>query len=168
MSEEKKAGTEVSKVEAEGGRIIFADDVVATIAALAVSEVEGVTAMSGGMVDGLSEMLGKKNITKGIKVEVGAEEAAVDVTVSIRYGFKIRDVCEKIQLAAKNAIETMTGLKVVEVNVFVQSVTFEQPEQTTTREAKRKEKAKDKEKDKEKEAEEVEAEVVQPEPPRVK
>ena len=162
MSEEKKTSTDVSKVEAEGGRIIFADDVVATIAALAVSDVEGVSAMTGGMVEGITEMLGKKNLTKGVKVEVGSEEAAVDVSVSIRYGFKIREVCEKIQLAAKNAIETMTGLRVVEVNVFVQGVTFEPSEQDASRAARRKEKAKGKE------VQEVQAEIVQPEPPRVK
>lgn len=162
MSEDKKANAEVSKVETEGGRIIFADDVVATIAALAVSEVEGVSALSGGVVEGFTEMLGKKNLTKGVKVEVGAEEAAVDVTVSIRYGFKIREVCEKIQLAVKNAIETMTGLRVIEINVFVQSVTFEPTEQESAKTARRKEKAK------EKEVQEVEAEIIPPEPPRVK
>ena len=162
MSEDKKTNAEVSKTEAEGGRIIFADDVVATIAALAVSDVEGVSAMTGGVVEGFTEMLGKKNITKGVKVEVGAEEAAVDVSVSIRYGFKIREVCEKIQLAAKNAIETMTGLRVVEVNVFVQGVTFEPSEQESAKAVRRKEKAK------EKEVQEVEAEIVPQEPPRVK
>ena len=162
MSEDKKANAEVSKVEAEGGRIIFADDVVATIAALAVSDVEGVSAMTGGVVEGFTEMLGKKNLTKGVKVEVGTEEAAVDVSVSIRYGFKIREVCEKIQLAAKNAIETMTGLRVVEVNVFVQSVTFEPSEQESAKIARRKDKAKANE------VQEFEAEIVPPEPPRVK
>ena len=166
MSEEKKAGTEVSKtevskVEAEGGRILFADEVVATIASLAVSDVEGVSALSGGMVEGITEMLGKKNMTKGVKVEVGQEEAAVDVSVSVRYGYKIKEVCEKIQAAVKSAIETMTGLRVVEVNVFVQSVVFEASE-TNPRAAKRKEKQK------EKEAQAVTAEIVEPEPPRVK
>jgi uncharacterized alkaline shock family protein YloU len=162
MSEDKKTNAEVSKTETDGGRIIFADDVVATIAALAVSDVEGVSAMTGGVVEGFTEMLGKKNLTKGVKVEVGAEEAAVDVSVSIRYGYKIREVCEKIQLAAKNAIETMTGLRVVEVNVLVQSVTFEPNEAESAKIAKRKEKAKGKE------VQEVEAEIVPQEPPRVK
>ena len=161
MSEDQKTNVEVSKTETDGGRIIFADDVVATIAALAVSDVEGVSAMTGGVVEGFTEMLGKKNLTKGVKVEVGAEEAAVDVSVSIRYGFKIREVCEKIQLAAKSAIETMTGLHVVEINVFVQSVVFEASE-SNPRAAKRKEKPK------EKEEEAVAAEIVEPEPPRVK
>jgi len=125
MSEEKKTSTEVSKVEAEGGRIIFADEVVATIAALAVSDVDGVSSLSGGVVEGITEMLGKKNVTKGVKVEVGTEEAAVDVSVSIKYGYKIKEVCEKIQQAAKSAVETMTGLRVGEINVFVQSVHLE-------------------------------------------
>ena len=162
MSEEKKTSTEVSKVEAEGGRIIFADEVVATIAALAVSDVDGVSSLSGGVVEGITEMLGKKNVTKGVKVEVGTEEAAVDVSVSIKYGYKIKEVCEKIQQAIKSAIETMTGLRVVEINVFVQSVVFEPVEKEDTRNAKRKEK------EKEKEAQAVVAEVIEPEPPRVK
>ena len=166
MSEEKKAGTEVSKTEiskkeSEGGRIIFADEVVATIASLAVSDVEGVSALNGGMVEGISEMLGKKNLTKGVKVEVGQEEAAIDVSVHILYGYKIKEVCEKIQAAVKSAIETMTGLRVVEINVFVQSVVFEAGE-GSNRTVKRKEKAK------EKEVQAVTAEIVEPEPPRVK
>jgi uncharacterized alkaline shock family protein YloU len=114
------------------------------------------------MVEGITEMLGKKNLTKGVKVEVGTEEAAVDVSVSIKYGYKIREVCEKIQQAVKSAIETMTGLHVVEINVFVQSVVFEPGDQSGPRGAKRKEKAK------EKEAQPVAAEIVEPEPPRVK
>ena len=165
MSEEKKAGTEVSKaevskVEADGGRIIFADEVVATIASLAVSDVEGVSSLTGGMVEGISEMLGKKSMTKGVKVEVGQEEAALDVSVSIRYGYKIKEVCEKIQAAVKSAVETMTGLRVVEVNIFVQSVVFEAGEGSN--------RTQKKEKIKEKEAQPVTAEIVEPEPPRVK
>ena len=166
MSEEKKASTEVSKTEAskvetEGGRIIFADEVVATIASLAVSDVDGVSSLTGGMVEGITEMLGKKNLTKGVKVEVGQEEAAVDVSVSIRYGYKIKEVCEKIQAAVKSAIENMTGLRVVEINIFVQSVVFDAGEGSNRA-------SKQKEKPKEKEAQPVAAEVVEPEPPRVK
>lgn len=170
MSEEKKTGADVtkaegSKTEADSGRIIFADEVVATIASLAVSDVEGVSSLTGGMVEGITEMLGKKNFTKGVKVEVGQEEAAADVSVSIQYGYKIKEVCEKIQAAVKSAIENMTGLRVVEVNVFVQSVVFEASEQVSTKAAKNN---KIKEKAKEKEAEAVTAEIVEPEPPRVK
>lgn len=112
---------------AEAGKIVFADDVIATIAALAISEVEGVAGMSGGMVDGITEKFGRKNVTKGVKVEVGSEEAAVDISINVKYGYAIQNVCKKLQDAVKNGIESMTGLKVVEVNVFVQSVVFEKP-----------------------------------------
>jgi len=162
MSEEQKPGTALSTETNDGGKIIFADDVVATIAALAVADVEGVSALSGGVVEGITEMLGKKNMSKGVKVEVGSEEAAVDISVIVKYGYKIKEVCEKIQLAVKKAIETMTGLKVVEINVFVQSIAFEQAEGETRAE---KRKAKEKEKA-EAEAEKKPAPL--PEPPRVK
>lgn len=141
---------------AEGGRIIFANDVVATIAALAAADVPGVAAMSGGMMEGFTEKLGKKNLTKGVKVEVGAEEAAVDLSTLIHYGFKIQDVCANVQKAVKNAVETMTGLKVVEVNVFVQGIVFDTPDKNE-----KKKEVKEKEP-------EIVVEAVEPEPPRVK
>ncbi len=140
MSEEKTTSTAVAEQSAGDGRIIFAEDVVATIAALAAADVEGVVAMTGGVMEGFSEMLGKKSVTKGVKVEVGTEEAAADLSVSIQYGYRIREVCENIQQAVKTAVETMTGLRVVEVNIFVQSVVFE-----PTRADKKKEKEAQKE-----------------------
>ena len=103
---------------------MFAEDVVATIATLAAAEVEGVYGMSGTAFEGLGEKLGKKNYTKGIKVEVGTVECAVDMSIIVRYGFKIQDVCRNVQNAVKNAIETMTGLKVVQVNIVVNSIVF--------------------------------------------
>jgi uncharacterized alkaline shock family protein YloU len=102
--------------------------VIATIAGLAASDVKGVAGMSGGMVDGFAQMLGRKNLTKGVKVEVGSEEAAVDVSVIIEYGFRIQEVCASIQQSIKNSIENMTGLRVVEVNIFVQGISFDKPE----------------------------------------
>ena len=108
----------------QGGKIVFAEDVVATIAFLAASEVDGVHAMIGTTMEGLSEKLGKKNYTKGIKVEVGAVECAVDMSIIVRYGFRIQEVCRNVQNAVKNAIETMTGLKVVQVNIAVNSIVF--------------------------------------------
>ena len=78
MADAVETGLEVRN--ADCGKIIFADDVIATIAALAAADVQGVASMSGGVVEGLTEMLGKKNLTKGVKVEVGSEEAAVDIS----------------------------------------------------------------------------------------
>ncbi|MEG1559442.1 MAG: Asp23/Gls24 family envelope stress response protein [Clostridia bacterium] len=117
--------TEVNSVTTyEGGSIIFAPDVVATISSLAAADVKGITSMTGTVVEGFTELLGKKSMTKGVKVELGKEEAAIDVSVGVDYGFKIHEVCQEVQKAVKGAVETMTGLRVVEVNVYVQTINF--------------------------------------------
>ncbi len=103
--------------------IKIADDVVAVIAGVAVSEVPGVSGMAGGFAGGISEVLsGKKNLAKGIKVEVGEKETKVDVNIIVEYGTRIPDVAFAIQNRVKKAVETMTGLKVIAVNVHVQGV----------------------------------------------
>ncbi len=123
MDNENQVITDV-KVN-ETGKVVFAPDVIATIANLATAEVEGVSGLGGGFADSISGIFGgKKSYTKGVRVEVGTEEAAVDISVNVKYGCKIQDVCVDVQQEVKSAIETMTGLRVVEVNVFVQSVTF--------------------------------------------
>lgn len=109
----------------QGGKVVFAEDVVATIASLAAGDVEGVHAMSGTAMDGITEKFGKKSYTKGIRVEVGTQECAVDLSLIIKYGYRIQDVARKVQQEVRDAIETMTGLKVVEVNVAVSSIYFE-------------------------------------------
>ena len=114
----------VNNANETGGKVVFAEDVVATIASLAASEVEGVYGMSGSTFEGLGEKLGMKNYTKGIKVEVGTVECAVDMTLIVKYGYRIQEVCQNVQQAVKNAIENMTGLNVVEVNISVNSVVF--------------------------------------------
>lgn len=127
MSSEKDM--DIGKVAAEGGKVVFAPDVVATIANLAAADIKGVASLSSGVVDGISQMLGgRKSLTKGVKAEVGTQEAAIDVSIVVEYGFKIHEVCYEVQKAIKNAIETMTGLRVVEVNVYVQAINFEKPE----------------------------------------
>lgn len=108
-----------------GGKIVYANDVIATIAAIAAQDIPGIADVGGSSEFSL---FGKKNITKGIKVELGAEEVCVDAYVNVRYGFRIREVCENLQEGIKNAIEMMTGLRVVEVNVYVQAVVFDKPE----------------------------------------
>lgn len=103
--------------------IQIADDVVAVIAGVAVSEVPGVAGMSGGFAGGITEVLsGKKNLAKGIKVDVGEKETKIDVNIIVEFGVRIPDVAFEIQNRVKKAVENMTGLKVVEVNVHVQGV----------------------------------------------
>jgi uncharacterized alkaline shock family protein YloU len=107
------------------GAIRIADEVVEVIAGLAASEVEGVAGMSGGFVGDLAHMLGRnKNLSKGVKVEVGEKETAVDLFVIMDFGVSIPNVALKVQEAVKEAIESMTGLTVVETNVHVQGINF--------------------------------------------
>lgn len=110
------------------GSIRIANEVVRIIAGLAASEVKGVVGMSGGVVDGFAELVKKKNLAKGVKVEVGEKQAAVDLFVIIEYGSRIPDIAYLIQENVKKAIESMTGLEVVEVNVHIQGVEFKQDE----------------------------------------
>jgi uncharacterized alkaline shock family protein YloU len=106
------------------GTIRIADDVVKVIAGLAAMDIKGVAGMSGGFAGGIAELLGRKNLAKGIKVEVGEKEAAIDLSVIIDYGMRIPDVAAQIQESVKNAVERMTGLVVVEANVNVQGIAF--------------------------------------------
>ncbi|MBR6504837.1 MAG: Asp23/Gls24 family envelope stress response protein [Clostridia bacterium] len=106
--------------------IKIADDVVAVLAGVAASEVPGVAGMAGGFAGGISEVLsGKKNLAKGIKVEVGEKETKIDVNIIVEYGARIPDIAFEIQNRVKKSVETMTGLKVLEVNVHVQGVKTE-------------------------------------------
>lgn len=114
--------------ETDIGSIRIADEVVGVIAGLAATEIDGVAGMSGGIAGGIAEMLGRKNLSRGVKVEVGEKEAAVDLFVIVDFGVRIPDVALKIQQNVKRAVESMTGLTVVEVNVHVQGVAFPNPE----------------------------------------
>lgn len=117
----------IEKVENNDvGSIRIADEVVGIIAGMAATEVTGVAGMSAGLVGGIAEMLGKKNLAKGVKVEVGEREAAVDLYIIVEYGVRIPDIALRVQENVKRGIESMTGLDVVEVNVHVQGVGFNQ------------------------------------------
>ena len=119
---------EIVKNGSSLGAIRIADDVVGVIAGLAATEVDGVAGMSGGIAGGIVEMLGRKNFSKGVKVEVGEKEAAVDLFIIVQYGARIPDIALAVQENVKHAIETMTGLGVVEVNIHVQGVSFPREE----------------------------------------
>jgi uncharacterized alkaline shock family protein YloU len=108
----------------EMGVIQIAPEVVEVIAGLATVEIEGVAGMSGGLAGGIAEFLGRKNLSKGVKVQVGDREAAVDVSIVVEYGYRIPELSANIQRNVKHAIESMTGLQVVEVNVHIHDVHF--------------------------------------------
>ncbi len=111
------------------GTIRISDDVVATIAGLAALETPGIAAMSGGISEGLAKRISGKNVHKGVSVEVGTEEAAVDLRIIVEYGSKIHQVCRMLQENVKDSLEAMTGLRVVEVNVKVEGVAFKDKEE---------------------------------------
>lgn len=117
------------------GNIQIAPEVIEVIAGLATIEVEGVAGMSGGFASGVAELLGRKNLSKGVKVEVGQKEAAIDVSIIIEYGHRIPAVASGIQANVKQAIESMTGLDVVEVNVHIHGVHFKTAERQPEEEA---------------------------------
>ena len=104
------------------GDVRVADEVVAIIAGLATTEVEGVSSMAGNITNEIVSKLGMKNLSKGILVEVMENEVKVDVAINISYGYSIPDVSSKVQDKVKTAIENMTGLNVAVVNVRIASV----------------------------------------------
>ncbi len=104
------------------GVVKIADEVVAIIAGLAATEVEGVSSMAGNITNELVSKLGMKNLSKGVRVEVMGDVANVDVSLNIAYGYAIPEVSAKVQEKVKTAIENMTGLEVSIVNIRIASV----------------------------------------------
>ncbi|MFC5403191.1 Asp23/Gls24 family envelope stress response protein [Cohnella soli] len=114
--------------ELQQGQIRISDDVVATIAGLAALETPGVAAMSGGISEGLAKRLSGRNAQKGVSVEVGQVEAAIDLRIVVQYGIPIQEVGRRLQENVREAVENMTGLHVVEVNIKVEGVAFKDEE----------------------------------------
>lgn len=120
---EDETNIENEEVTVNNDGIKISNDVVSVIAGVAVSEVQGVAGMAGGFAGGISEVLsGKKNLSKGIKVEVENKEAKIDVNIIVEYGVRIPDVAFQIQNRVKKAVEKMTGLIVTAVNIHVQGI----------------------------------------------
>ena len=107
------------------GQVQIADEVVAIIAGLAATEVDGVASMAGNITNELVSKLGMKNLSKGVKVNVSEENVSVDLALNIRYGYEIPVVSKKVQEKVKSAIETMTGLEVSVVNIKIAGVDVE-------------------------------------------
>lgn len=114
------------------GGLRFSTEVLETIAGIAASEVDGILAMSGGIVEGFTERLGRKNLTKGVTVEMGDTEVAVDLKVVVEYGRNVPEIYEQVVKNVERAITNMTGLKVAEVNMYVEGVGF--PDENALRE----------------------------------
>ena len=104
------------------GKVQIADDVVAIIAGLAAGEVEGVYRLTGNLTNELASRLGKKNPAKGVKVELLPGQVKVDIAIEVLYEYSIPSVSSQVQDKVKQAIETMTGLSVEEVNIRIAGV----------------------------------------------
>ncbi|MGI6011699.1 MAG: Asp23/Gls24 family envelope stress response protein [Ruminococcus sp.] len=107
------------------GTVQIADEVVAIIAGLAATEVEGVNSMAGNITNELVGKLGMKNLSKGVKVSVQDGMVSVDLNLNIKYGYAIPEVCSKVQDKVKSAIENMTGLSVSGINIGIAGVNLE-------------------------------------------
>lgn len=127
IKEEITEMADTNSVDVEiASNLTISEEVIGIIAGLAAAEVEGVSGMTLGFVDGINQMLGSnKKYSKGVKIELEGSEVTIDLFVIVRYGVKIPDVAFSIQNSVKSSVETMTGLKVKAVNINVQGVTFD-------------------------------------------
>ena len=111
--------------DASLGEVKIADEVVAIIAALAATEVEGIASMAGNITNEVIGKLGIKNLSKGVKVDVLEGVVTVSLALNLKYNYNIMDVTGKVQEKVKNAVENMTGLEVADVNIKVAGVEME-------------------------------------------
>ena len=125
MSKEEKRGIHMIHADGQLVEVQIADEVVATIAGLAATEVEGVSSMAGNITNELIGKLGVKNLSKGVKVLVSDQSVDVDLALNIDYGYSIMKVSEKVQDRVKSAIENMTGLEVSMVNIRIMNVNMD-------------------------------------------
>ena len=111
------------------GTIKISEDVVASIAALAAAETEGVGGLAAGLTAEIASLLGKKSQNKGVRVQLGEQDTVgVELSILVEFGKSVGEVALAVQKAVKAAVESMTGLKTAVVNVVVSGVTFDQPE----------------------------------------
>lgn len=116
----------------ELGNIKIADDVVKVVASKAATDVKGIYKLAGGVADEVNKILGKKRLTHGVKVEVGEKECSIEAYIVVEYGYPIPEVATEVQEAIVKSVTELTGLKVVEVNVYVQDVKIREDEDEET------------------------------------
>ena len=117
--EAEKSGYEI---QGKAGTVKIADDVVAMIAALAATEVDGVAAMAGNLTNELLSRVGVRGLSRGAKVDVSGRKVKVELAITVEYGYNIPATCQRIQTKVKGAIENMTGLEVLDVNIRIAGI----------------------------------------------
>ncbi len=126
MEKEMERGTYTLKEDDKLGAVQIADDVVAMIASLAATEVDGVSALVGNITNELMSKVGMKKLTKGVKVEVLEGVVSLELAIMIEYGHNIPQTCQNVQTKVKTAIENMTGLTVSDVNIRIAGVNMQE------------------------------------------
>ena len=119
------------KIMDNTGKINISEEVIAVVAGVASAEVKGVAGMNASLASGITDLLGKKNYAKGVKVSIEEDEVKISVSITVNYGCNIPDVAGEVQEKVKREVETMTSLKVVAVDVFVNAIAMPKPEKAT-------------------------------------
>lgn len=131
--EKEELGIETAENDANveiATNLNISEDVIGIIAGLAASEVEGIAGMTLGFVDGINQILGSnKKYSKGVKISLDGKRVVIDLYVNVKYGVRIPDVAWAAQNAVKTAVENMTGLEVLSVNINVQGITFDKKQE---------------------------------------
>lgn len=122
MEQESVKNTYLSQEDETFGTVKIADDVVAMIAALAATEVDGVASMNGNVANELLSRVGVKGLAKGVRVDIFNKKVKVELAVTMEYGFNIPATCQMVQNRVKTAIENMTGLEVTDVNIRIAGI----------------------------------------------
>lgn len=122
MEKTLEQNTYVLQEDDDFGTVKIADDVVASIAGIAATEVEGVVSMAGNIGNELISKMGVKNLAKGVKVEVIGKSVKADIALIVEYGYSIPAISQKVQEKVKSTIENMTGLTVTDVNIRIAGV----------------------------------------------
>lgn len=122
MEKDYNRNTYVLQDDDNKGTIQIADDVVAVIAGLAATEVKGVAAMAGNITNEIMSKVGRKNLSKGVKISVSRKHVKIALAIMMEYGYNIPGTCSKVQDRVKTAVENMTGLTVTDVDIRIASV----------------------------------------------
>lgn len=116
---------DVVKSQDDFGEIRISADVITVIAHTVACEVEGVAGMNANIAENISSVLGRKNPTKGVKVEINGKDVTIDFYILVDYGARIPEVAWRIQEKVKSAVESMTGMNVTAINIHVQGISFD-------------------------------------------
>ena len=123
----------INKEYIENGSVNISNDVISTIASTAALEVEGVVGMTSNLAEGISELLGKKNLGKGVKTEINKDQVSLELHLNLAYGAKLNQVGEEVQIKVEEAIENMTDLNVINIDVHIEGVVRTKTEEDKTK-----------------------------------